>query len=225
MLNDWYHKTADEQYDLASSGGPPPAQNGLINGTNVYGTAGLRFETTVVSGSSYRLRIVNAAMDTFFKFSIDNHTFTVIAADLVPIVPFTTEWISIGIGQRYDVIVNANQTAGNYWMRSVPQTACSSTNENTLNIKGIFNYDGVDVADPTTTMWSYADSCADVDASLLVPFVAIDAAAEDITNIYDVGLTAVDGLFRWTINENIFLSDWGNPSKSLYVSKARELPD
>lgn len=199
FLNDWYHATADAQYLEAATSGPPAAQNGLINGTNTYNDGGSRFSTTVTAGSSYRLRLVNGAMDTTFRFSIDNHTLTVIASDLVPIVPYETESVNVAIGQRYDVIVTANQDAGNYWLRAVPQATCSSTNSNTLNIKGIFNYDSVDMADPTTTTSISKDNCDD---EAVEPFLALDAEVAAIEELFDIGISTSTGLFRWTINNN-----------------------
>lgn len=41
---------------------------------------GYRFNTSVTAGTSYRFRLVNAAIDMHFKFSIDNHTFTVMGS-------------------------------------------------------------------------------------------------------------------------------------------------
>lgn len=105
FLNDWSHRTVDELYDSAQSSGPPTLDNGLINGTNVYGDdnstsqTGYRFNTSVTAGTSYRFRLVNAAIDTHFKFSIDNHTLTVMAMDFVPIEPFNTTVLSIGMGK------------------------------------------------------------------------------------------------------------------------------
>ena len=82
--------------------GPPTLDTGLINGTNVFGngtnSTGTRFQMKVNQGSSYRLRIVNSAVDTHWKFMIDNHTLTVIAADFVPVKPFTADYINIGMG-------------------------------------------------------------------------------------------------------------------------------
>jgi len=104
FLNDWSHQTVDELWTYAQVNGPPSLENGLLNGTNVYGNdgdtsqTGHRWNATWTEGRSYRLRLVNAAVDTFFKFSIDNHTMTVISNDLVPITPFETEVISIGMG-------------------------------------------------------------------------------------------------------------------------------
>jgi FtsP/CotA-like multicopper oxidase with cupredoxin domain len=99
FLNDWSHQTVDELYSYAQTIGPPTLDTGLINGTNMYNTSGSYFTTQVVEGSSYRFRIVNAAIDTHWKFMIDNHTLTVISMDFVPIEPYTTNYIDIGMGK------------------------------------------------------------------------------------------------------------------------------
>ncbi|KAI1839361.1 hypothetical protein JX266_014428, partial [Neoarthrinium moseri] len=102
FLNDWDHSTVDELYIDAESSGPPTLDTGLINGTNIWtddsgNVTGYRFNVSLTEDSSYRLRLVNAAVDSHFKFMVDNHTLTVIATDLVPIEPFTTDIISIGM--------------------------------------------------------------------------------------------------------------------------------
>jgi FtsP/CotA-like multicopper oxidase with cupredoxin domain len=104
FLSDWSHETADALFTAAQTSGPPTLDNGLINGTNVYTsssnvTTGHRFNTSFTAGRSYRLRLVNTGIDTFFKWSIDNHTITVIATDWVPIEPYNTTVLSIGIGK------------------------------------------------------------------------------------------------------------------------------
>ncbi|KAL1595973.1 laccase, multicopper oxidase, benzenediol:oxygen oxidorectuctase [Paraconiothyrium brasiliense] len=104
IIADWFHETVYSLQQQAATGGPPTPENGLINGTNVFGEdgadnqTGSRFELDFEPGTSYRLRLINVAIDSFWKFSIDNHTLTVIAVDLVPIVPFTTDVVSLGIG-------------------------------------------------------------------------------------------------------------------------------
>lgn len=105
FLNDWDHQTVDELYSSAETSGPPTLDNGLINGTNVYGDdgdssqTGTRFNVSFTSGTSYRMRLVNAAVDTHWKFSIDNHTMMVIASDLVPIEPYNTTVLDISMGK------------------------------------------------------------------------------------------------------------------------------
>ncbi|KAI1363768.1 multicopper oxidase [Xylaria arbuscula] len=211
VLSDWFHRTTDQLYDTASTGAPPQAQNGLINGLNVYGDGGSRFEMNFETGKTYRLRLVNTAIDTMFRFGIDNHTLTVISADLVPIVPYEAEMINIAIGQRYDVIVTADQEPGNYGLRAFPQISCSS-NEMTLNISAIITYDDLDVEVPTTSAWGYDDDCDDEDLANLVPFVSMDVGAAEMETVMDLGLDVVGGFFKWTLNSNTFLSDWGEPT-------------
>lgn len=105
FLNDWDHKTVDELWGQAQSSGPPMLDNGLINGMNVFGEdgdeaqTGERWSVSVTEGKSYRMRLVNGAVDTIFRFSVDNHTMQVIAMDLVPIVPYVTDGVNIAMGK------------------------------------------------------------------------------------------------------------------------------
>ncbi|KAL1849720.1 hypothetical protein Plec18167_005291 [Paecilomyces lecythidis] len=219
ILNDWSHQTVDELYSTAQTSGPPTLDNALINGTNVYGDdddsdqTGYRFNTSFTAGTSYRFRLVNAAIDTHFKFSIDNHTLTVIASDLVPIEPYNTTVLDIAMGQRYDIIVTADQSdvADNFWMRAIPQEACSD-NDSTDNIKGIVYY-GDSPSTPTTTGYSYTDSCDDEDLSNLVPVVSQDVSAATWQDIEDATVgTNSDSLFRWYLNETTFQVEWDDPT-------------
>lgn len=72
FLNDWSHSTADVLAVEAANSGPPTLDNCLINGTNVYDDGGSRFETTFVAGTSYRIRLVNGAADTHFRFMVSD---------------------------------------------------------------------------------------------------------------------------------------------------------
>lgn len=105
FVNDWSHQTVDELFHLAETeGGQPTLDTGLINGTNVWtesdGTVvGSRLQLDVDAGKSYRIRLVNAGISASFKFMIDNHMLTVIAADLVPINPYNTTSLTFGPGK------------------------------------------------------------------------------------------------------------------------------
>ncbi|CZR69397.1 related to laccase precursor [Phialocephala subalpina] len=211
FLNDWTHATADQVYLSAESSGPPTLDNGLLNGTNVYGDLGSRFNMTFTEGESHRIRLVNGAIDTHFKFMIDDHNLTVIAMDLVPIVPYTTTVLSIGMGQRYDVIVNATETAGNYWMRAIPQIACSD-NDNADNIKGIVKYDSSDSTEPTTSAYTYTDSCDDEDVSDLVPYLSKDASTDSVEDDFAVTVGKSNNVFKWYMAATTFVAEWADPT-------------
>lgn len=104
MLGDWNHVPVTQLWDKAKTGGPPSMTTGLISGKNTFtGSGGSKYTQTFVAGKTYRFRLVNVATSGHFQFSIDGHNLTVIANDLVPIVPFNTSSILLGEGQRYDV--------------------------------------------------------------------------------------------------------------------------
>ncbi|RDW85906.1 multicopper oxidase-1 [Coleophoma crateriformis] len=215
FLNDWSHATADQELLHAEAYGPPTLDNGLINGTNTYNNSGTivgsRFSTDFVAGTRYRIRLVNAAADTHFKFTIDNHTMEVIATDFVPIVPYSTDIVSISMGQRYDIIVTANATADNYWLRAIAQTTCSD-NDNPQNIMGIVRYDSTSTDDPTSVAWDSAstDDCDDEDMSNLVPYLAI-VASDTPTSDEDFSVK-IETSGLWVMGNNSFENQWDYPT-------------
>lgn len=58
---------------------------------------------------------------------------TVIASDGSPIEPFETEIFIIYGGERFDIIINANNVVGNYWIRAKGLADCTKVGER-LNI-------------------------------------------------------------------------------------------
>ena len=85
--------------------------------------------------------------------------------------------------------------ADNFWMRAIPQIACSD-NDSTDNIKGIVYY-GDSASTPNTTAYDYTDSCDDEDTTNLVPVVqkTVDSAALSEVENVAVGQNS-NNLFR-----------------------------
>lgn len=220
FLSDWGHKTAFENWQTTKTGFGPEMENVLLNFKNVYdctdstypaclGT-GSRFEVAFEQGKKYKIRLLNTALDGWFKFSMDNHTFQVIATDLVPIVPFITDNLMITVGQRYDIIVEANATAENYWMRAGWQNSCA-TNYAWDNGLGIIRYNNTSTEDPTSVRPGFEDSCADEDISNFTPYVPITVGAAAYQAEVDVNY-AWPGLFFWTINSSSLYLNWSDPT-------------
>ncbi|KAJ5142146.1 CAZyme family AA1 [Penicillium atrosanguineum] len=220
FLNDWTHATVDELYEFQHQNGPITLDNGLLNGTNVLGTGanstkGSRFTMKMNQGTSYRLRLVNAAIDTHWSFMIDNHSLTVIAMDLVPIKPFTTDILRIGMGQRYDIIVEANQAsiAENFWIRAIPGASCALNYEAT-NIEGILYYGSAPQTPNTVgyTLTSSDTDCLDMSMTDLVPYLAKDVAAPVWNKPENVSLNHLTGPFFWEMNSTSMKISWENPT-------------
>lgn len=147
---------------------PPTADTGLINGSMVSSSGGSYSSTTLTAGKKHLLRLINVSVDNHFMVSLDNHPFLVITSDFVPIVPYNATWIFLGIGQRYDVIISADQDPASYWFRAeVQDQAGCGANANNGNIKSIFAYSGHEGETPGTSATTYTQRCSD--ETTLVP--------------------------------------------------------
>lgn len=96
-------------------------------------------------------------------------------------------------------------------MRAVPQSACSD-NDSADNIKGIVYY-GSSPSTPSTTSYSYEDSCDDMDVSDLVPYLSQSASVPYYNSSEPVTLgTNSENLFRWKMNGTSMQVYWDNPT-------------
>ncbi|OJJ42798.1 hypothetical protein ASPZODRAFT_76170 [Penicilliopsis zonata CBS 506.65] len=189
LMTDWSHVPFQEQWrkSITTGGsGRLKVDNVLINGIGTWGgtPATNPYTTEFKKGKRYLLRIINTSVDSTFIFSIDSHILEVISADLVPIQPYTTDHIVVGIGQRYHVIVEANplndDNAGTFWMRTELAKGCAGNglNPETWNKEhsttGIVCYDehcSPPVASPTSRRGTFDDDCHDEPYDKLVPVV------------------------------------------------------
>ncbi|KAM3075331.1 hypothetical protein ACMFMF_006006 [Clarireedia jacksonii] len=204
----------------------PRVDNNLINGkgmfdcnTTVGGVctpeAGLsKFKFT--QGKTHRLRLVNTGSAGTQKFSIDGHDLQVIANDFVPIIPYTTKVVTLAIGQRADVLVNASGSKTDaVWMRSdldVPCMALACTNPHAL--AAIYYDDANTTVVPTTTGASWdSNDCANDPLYLTTPYTAIkppDTPAVTQDLVIDVRVNG-SGNALFTVNNSTFRADYNSP--------------
>ena len=219
-ITDWYYQTAFQAASIAFQNGqaglgPPVGDNILINGTAKNAAGGGAWNNVKIqAGKRYRLRLVNTAVDTNMVVNLDGHPFQVIATDFVPINPYNITHLQIGIGQRYDVIITANQTAGNYWFRAVADGLCQS--RNTREGRAVFTYQGQTVADPTSNSTAIPfTECVDPVTSPKiaknVPSTTFAAQAKSLPVAF--GPVAANGnTVLWTINGTSMIIDPGKPT-------------
>ncbi|KAF9893207.1 laccase, multicopper oxidase, benzenediol:oxygen oxidorectuctase [Aspergillus nanangensis] len=236
FVTEWFHESAFVKWhENTMYGGVPvrpnaEAENGLINGTNTFpceesdgdpackGT-GRRSEVVFQKGKKYRLRIIDSQIDGWMRFTIDGHKLMVIAADYVPVVPYVTDSIILTSGQRYDVVVEADQDGGSFWMRAIYQTACNGLSIGRNEIWGIVRYEGaLETEEPTSKLWdSVKNSCGDEPYEGLVPYVKKDVGdAVDSPERLNLGwFYETDLVFHWTIDQSALMLDWQNPTDLL----------
>ncbi|KAF2025438.1 laccase precursor [Setomelanomma holmii] len=228
-ITDWYYITAYQAAARAAQGGgaPPISDNILINGTAKSATGTGAYNKVIIqSGKRYRLRLINTSVDTNLLVNLDGHSFQVIATDFVPITPYNTTYIQMGIGQRYDVVFTANQTAGNYWFRASADTQCQSRNARTG--LAIFTYQGVTVADPTTVAppnppTGCLNPVTTPKIAKNVPSSTFAAQAKNLPVAF--GPVAVqNNLVLWTVNGTSMVIDPGNPTVKIVASGSSTFP-
>jgi FtsP/CotA-like multicopper oxidase with cupredoxin domain len=228
-MTDWYYSTIFQAAARAvqGGGGPPLSDNVLINGTAKSATGtGAYNKVTLQTGKRYRLRLINTSVDASLRVTLDGHVFQVIANDFVPVVPYNTTYIQMGIGQRYDVIVTANQAVGNYWFRADANTICQSAIAR--GGLAVFSYQGAPATDPTTAAAANPPTVCIDPASTpkivkTVPSATFAAQAKTLPVAF--GPVAVrNNTVLWTINGTSMVIDPGHPTVKYVAEHNDSIP-
>jgi len=212
--------------NLKTKGGPPSASNILINGTGVSSSGeGEYNKVTITKGKKYRLRLTNIAVDSYIRVSLDNHLMQVMSSDFVPINPFSTQWLLLAIGQRYDVVISANQTSGNYWFRAEAQAGCFSANSGVG--RAIWTYSDASSAVPTTSPWTQPSGC---DEPQMSPYWKQPVPSASFENTLDTKITNAvvtpggDSMVVWALNKPIWV-DYAAPTLQYLMEGNTSYPE
>ncbi|KAH9971059.1 laccase [Russula compacta] len=143
-LADWYHYSSTEAPLI------PDYNSTLINGIGRYngGPNVSLAVVNVVQYRRYRLRLVSVSCEPAYNFSIDGHEFTIIEVEGSNVQPLRVDSLEIFAGQRYSVVLEANQPVDNYWIRALPNTG-NQTYDDFTNL-AILRYVGAPIRDPTS---------------------------------------------------------------------------
>ncbi|KAI0531744.1 Cupredoxin [Xylaria digitata] len=137
---------------VASTTYPPPSsdeKSSLSSTSEPICTGGQLYTTKVRTGQRVRLRLINSSSFFSYWFSIDNHSLSIVELDGIEISPIMARGVYLNIGQRASVIITANQTAGNYYIRATLPKTCflpyvPYTNDGLAagkyEVKGILSY-------------------------------------------------------------------------------------
>ena len=179
--------------------GPFNANATLINGLGRYGGGPMSplAVINVKEGKRYRFRIVGASCDPWFNFTIDGHPMTVIETDGTETQPLVVDSLAVYAGQRYSVVVTANQTVGNYWIRALSNHA-NQTFEGGQS-SAILRYAGALEEDPTT---EYGPYLFPYNEGNVHPLISPGAPGVPEPGKADVNINLVPGFSggRYTIN-------------------------
>ena len=235
FINDWSHNSAFSDFHHELVAGPPLMQSILLGGHGHYTCPNTTdpnciggdsiFTRVVTEGKRYLLHLINASTASQFVFSIDGHILEVITADLVPIQPYKTESVLIGIGQRYSVIVTADALTnyppapnGNYWIRTVLAEGCGNI-EQSNPLTGILRYSSSSTALPQSNPWNFPTKCSDEPYESLIPIVEWSVGQHPANNVtedtFEAGISNQKfhgNVNRWDLTDTPLWLDFSSPS-------------
>ncbi|KAK6390354.1 hypothetical protein LTR65_005729 [Meristemomyces frigidus] len=246
MLSDWFHDYYDNLVmdifyatETCDPHCPPMSNNMLINGKNSYpcnttsltctpnaGTASFKFET----GKRHRLRLINHAAEAIIFFSIDGYELTVIANDFVPVTPYQTDLVTLAVGQRTDIIVQARNnskeavymriTEGPSGLGPTGETGCSLNTGVSVSAVAPIYYECADTSVlPNTTSsispsrYLFPSNCGNQALNLTTPAYAMVAKEPTATlNFLMTGNYNATGAFVWYMNNVTYYTDYNDPT-------------
>nr|AON96381.1 laccase 1 [Coptotermes formosanus] len=149
MILDWMNTTAEERFPGLSRREPGQIPVTFLLEGRGRPKTGLPVpykEVWVERGKRFRLRLVGGLCTVCgVQFSIEGHDMTLIATDGTPVNPVTVRSVVIFSGERYDVVVNANQNPGTYWIHIKGLSECAFPDEQVYQL-AVLRYLGTNQA-------------------------------------------------------------------------------
>ena len=141
---------------------------------------------------------------------------TVIANDLVPVNAFTTDSLFVGVGQRFDVTIDASKAVGNYWFNVTFGGSNLCGNSVNPTPAAIFRYAGAPNSNPTDRGIAPTDKQC-LDNLNFTPVVTRSASTSGFTPNSDDTLpvtletVGTNAVFVWKVNGSAINVDWNKP--------------
>ncbi|KAG9253633.1 multicopper oxidase-domain-containing protein [Emericellopsis atlantica] len=179
------------------------------------GVSQFRFE----KGKKHRLRLVNSGGEGMQRFSIDEHSMTVISNDFIQVEPYETQVVTLGVGQRADVIVEANgDKDGAYWMRSNVSVLCNAALQ--PSAMAAIYYDDADTESlPSSVAWNRPDpaTCGNDALEVTRPVMEMPVPEPDLTiNMTMTMFMNESNILQFATNDNVgFRGNYNSPTMLL----------
>nr|QPA20093.1 laccase 10 [Amylostereum areolatum] len=199
----WQNSTLPLLAHYEATGIVPVSDSGTVNGVGRYqGGPEVPFPVfTVEKGKRYRYRIINESARNVFTISFDGHNVTIIEVDGQNTEPFSTDSIQLLAGQRYSVVLTADQEVDNYWFNApfVGGNPTRNLHQNASLTRAVLHYEGASDAEPEGPFpLGPENGTGGVVEHLLAPLVPTAPGDPDV-NI-TLNLAVVAGQAVWQIN-------------------------
>lgn len=232
MLSDWYRN--DYMTNIrglmrpVEEGGPinPLVNSNLINGKMRFPCDKTRLSCVTAdyssfkftSGKNHLLRLVNTGSNAVQKFAIDGHTMQVIANDFMPVEPYNTSMIALGVGQRADVIVyGSEKPEDKFWLRS-NIVGCSVNDGQLTEALGVIYYERADTKSLPTAAPNQGPAaeahprfCGNDPLLTTVPSFPLRASPPAVTKRLNINMKNNGTHMLLHFGENTFRANFNDP--------------
>lgn len=161
----------------------------VANGRNAQNPNSFR----VRPGQRVRIRLINAGSDTAFRVALAEHRMTVTHTDGFPVVPTEVDAVLLGMGERYDVVVTAQD--GVFPLVAAAEGKNASTRA--LLVTAAASTPPPDYAPP-----ELQGRLGTVGAFTATPEVTLDSTPADAELLIELGGSMAN--YEWTINGRTF---------------------
>lgn len=141
----------------------------------------------------------------------------------MPIKPIYAESLLLGIGQRYDVIITADQPPSSYWFRADVATDC--LNSNNYRARAIWTYSSTSHRTPSSKPFIVPTNCSE--PSPLTPYwtqqvphneFVLSAQTLNLAFTSQRLLPDNSSLVVWALNGEALAVNWSAPTLSYLMS-------
>ncbi|KAL9675517.1 hypothetical protein QQ045_003719 [Rhodiola kirilowii] len=199
---------------LENGGDTKSADSFTVNGEPGYlypcSTKGT-FKFLVLPMKSYLFRIVNAIINEEMFFGVAQHSLTVIGMDGAYLKPFKTNYIMIAPGQTIDVLIEADQPPGRYFIAAKPYVGVNY-GFNNVSATAIFQYNAdreASITPPRPDLPAYLDTYSATQFTKNLRALADKDHPLDVPVSIDVRLTVVVALNLLQCAENSCKGPYG----------------
>jgi FtsP/CotA-like multicopper oxidase with cupredoxin domain len=240
MISDWTHQYYEDVVKSLLAPLPaaniPESDNNLINGKNSFDCSQTTLPCTpnaplasfnFTSGKTMRLRLINPSAAAVQKITIDNHNFTVIAQDFVPIEPYETDVMTLAVGQRSDVLVKATgDPTDAVWLRAYKPPICWPTHGGDEVKAAIFYEDANRNQQPNSTAGpnAYNTYCGNDPLSETVPYYGITPPDPEVVEVMPLEFKSNGSNLLWYMQNRTFRVNYNSPIYSRAASGNVDFP-
>lgn len=197
--------------------------NAPKDGGNCTEHAGLaKFSFT--KGKRFLMRIINTSAAGYMVVSLDSHKMTVVANDFVPVKPYTVTQVLLFVGQRTDVLIDANQPVGAYWLRVRQPVLCALSTQ-PFALAAVY-YDGVKNTNAKPLSLPHAEfleptliNCGNDALATTEPYYPLTLQAPDTTVVIQITQSVNEtGHTHYLMNNSSFRANYNYPLLNLTYS-------